>query len=171
MNPVDLEELAFEGISIDFKFTSTKPSFGELFLIVGFPNPNFPPNSKVFEKLNDLGFAQIDNYFGIKNKSKTGDDVLIWLYPIIQGKAVYRHPGPFDAIRVSFSILRNEVKTIKLLEKGFNAFKENLPVEIYLNQQKIEYFSAIETITNQTVNYCQTELGVEPGSDEAMELD
>src|SRR5690554_2461829 len=91
----DLETLAFEGISVDFKFNSNKPTFGDLFLIVGNENPNFQPNSKEFVKLQDLGFEQVDDYFGIRNESDFGDDVKIWMFPLINGEEVYHNEGPF----------------------------------------------------------------------------
>ena len=56
---LDFEVLAHEGIRIDFEFNSDKPTFGDLFLIVGFENPNLPYNSKEFEKLAELEFEQV----------------------------------------------------------------------------------------------------------------
>jgi len=74
---LDFEVLAHEGIRIDFEFNSDKPTFGDLFLIVGFENPNFLPNSREFEKLTAFEFEQVDDYFGIKNKTDIGTDVKI----------------------------------------------------------------------------------------------
>jgi hypothetical protein len=36
----------FEGLNVDFSFLETGPCFGDLFMIVGYENPNFPPAGK-----------------------------------------------------------------------------------------------------------------------------
>lgn len=87
--PQEAEKAAFDGISIDFQFKSYKPTFGDLFLIVGYKNPNFPSDTNLFGKLSNLDFEQVDDYFGIKNNTTSGDDVKIWLYPIVGGEEVY----------------------------------------------------------------------------------
>lgn len=112
----ELEGLAFKGLSIDFKFKNDKPTFGDLFLICGYDNPNFPANSKEFKKLSDIVFEQVDDYFGIKNQTENGDDVLVWLFPIINNEEVYHNEDPFDTIRISYVVVRNEKKNAKLIE-------------------------------------------------------
>jgi hypothetical protein len=168
---VDMETLAFEGINIDFHFKSDKPTFGDLFLIVGFENPNSLPNSTEFEKLNQLGFTQIDDYFGIRNESDFGDDVKLWLFPIKNGIEVYHDNGPFDAIRINFGVLRNGIETSELLENVFNSFKQNLDVNISFNGKEIKDYAVIKKKLNETIDYCRNELKVEPGSEKALQFD
>ncbi len=170
-NQHKFENLAFEGIKIDFNFNSRKPNFGDLFLIVGFENPNFQSSSKEFEKLNELGFEQADDYFGIKNNTETGDDVKIWLLPIIDGKEVYHNEGPFDAIRISYIVVRNSQKSAELFETTFNAIISCLDVTPTFDGKIIENYSEIKQIITKTFEYCRQELKVEPGSVEAMELE
>lgn len=167
----DLEVLAFEGISIDFQFNSDKPTFGDLFLIVGFENPNFLPNSREFEKLNKLGFEQTDDYFGIKNNTDTSDNVKLWLFPIIKGEEVYHNEGPFDAIRLTYVVVRNDTNTADLFEKVFKAFSSNLDVTAKYDGKPIESYNAIQRTISEAIQYCRHELKVEPGSDEALQLD
>ena len=171
MNNSDLEELAFEGISIDFKFKNDKPTFGDLFLICGYDNPNFPANSNEFEKLSELKFEQVDDYFGIRNLTEIGDDVLVWLFPIINDEEVYHNKGPFDAIRINYVVIRNEKTKIKLVEDIYNSFNEHLDVDIYFEGNKIDDYSAINKKLTEVIDYCDKELKVEPGSDKAMELE
>ena len=135
--PQDLETLAFEGISIDFKFYSNKPTFGDLFLIVGYENPNFPPDSEEFENLQDLGFEQVDAYFWIRNNSDFGDDIKVWLHPLINGEEVYHNEGPFDAIRLNYIVVRNDIQTAELFEKAFNFVTANLNVTPTVNGASI----------------------------------
>ncbi len=168
---LDLEVLAHEGIRIDFEFNSDKPTFGDLFLIVGFENPDRPHNSREFEKLAELEFEQVDDYFGIKNKTEIGDDVKIWLFPIINGEEVYHNQGPFDAIRITYGVLRNDQKTAELYEKIFHSINSNLDVTPMFEGKRIENFEEINKIITKTIQYCKTELKVEPGSDKALQLD
>lgn len=165
----DMESLAFEGISIDFNFNSDKPTFGDLFLIVGFENPNFPPNSRVFQNLQDLNFEQADDYFGIKNDPDDGF-VKVWLFPIVNGEEVYHHHGPYDALRLNYAVVSNDPKTAELFEKAFNALLANLDATPTYNGQPIEDYSNIKKTINETIQYCRNELKVEPGSDEALQL-
>ncbi len=167
----DKETIVHEGFNIDFIFNSDKPTFGDLFLIVGFENPNFPPNSDEFLKMNKLDFSQIDDYFGIKNKSKKGDDIKLWLIPIIDNKEVYHNEGPFDAIRLNYRILRNETKTKEIFRLVFDTFKESLNVTIIRNGKEINNYSEIEKEIDELINYCKIQLKVEPGSHEALLLD
>lgn len=166
-----LEELAFEGIRIDFKFKNDKPTFGDLFLICGHDNPNFPENSREFEKLSSFKFEQVDDYFGIRNLTEKGDDVLVWLLPIIKGEEVYHDEGPFDAIRLNYVVIRNEKARTKLIEDIYNAFNKHLEVDIYFDGNKIYDYSSISKKLNEVIDYCEKELKVEPGSDKAMELE
>ena len=167
----DLETLAFDGISIDFEFNTDKPTFGDLFLIVGFENPNFIPNSREFVKLAELGFEQTDDFFGIRNDTDNGSDVKIWLFPIINGKEVYHSNGPFDAIRVSYVVLRNDEKTADLFENIFNSIISNLDVTPTFDGKRIENFEKTRKLITKTIKYCKEELKVEPGSDKALLLD
>lgn len=167
----DMETLAFEGISIDFKFNSEKPTFGDLFLIVGFENPNFIPNSREFEKLVKLKFEQIDDFFGIKNDTENGDDVKLWLFPIKNGNEAHHNIGPFDAIRISYAVLRNNPKTANLFEKTFNEILSNLDVTPTFDGKQIENFGDMKPLIDKTIEYCRQKLKVEPGSDKALQLD
>lgn len=169
-NP-DLETVTFEGITIDFKFNSDKPSFGDFFLIVGRENPNFPSNSSEFEKLQYLGIVQVDDYFGIRNTSEIGDDVTLWLYPLKNGEAIRHKDGLIDAIRLSYIILRNDIKTAEIFEETFKALTENLNVTPFFNGQPLDNFEKIRSVMNEAVQYCRLELKVEPGSDEALQLE
>lgn len=170
MNP-DLESFAFDGISVDFQFNSSKPIFGDLFLIVGFENPNFPPENKEFEKLQHLGFDQVDDYFGIKNKTENGDDVKLWLSPVINQKEVYHNEGPFDAIRLRYGIVRNTPDVAELFEKTFKVILSNLDVTPTINGKPVGDFNEIKQKIDETIQYCRQELKVEPGSDKALQLD
>ncbi|MEM8764675.1 MAG: hypothetical protein AAGD88_12725 [Bacteroidota bacterium] len=168
---LNLEVLAHDGINIDFEFNSDKPTFGDLFLIVGFEHPSFLPNSREFEKLTVFEFEQVDDYFGIKNETDNGTDVKIWLFPIIHGEEVYHHNGPFDAIRITYVVLRNNPKTAELYKKIFNSINSNLDVTPTFEGKRIESFEEVNEIITKTIQYCKEELNVEHGSDEALLLD
>ena len=89
-------------------FNAPRPHFGDLFQICGSSHPLFPPTGAFgFERLADLGFDQIDDYFGVSASDDAGDDVVVWLFPLVNGREVDHHHGPFDGVRLSYNILRN----------------------------------------------------------------
>src|SRR5688572_28318969 len=99
-----LANAVYTGVMIDFIFENENPTLGDLFLICGYPHPNFPPSGNfAFEELSDLNFSQVDDYFGLRNMKREGDDVIIWLYPLIGDRDVYHHPGPFTGLRMSYN--------------------------------------------------------------------
>ena len=102
------EEMLCQGVTVDIAFSDPRPSFGDLFLICGATHPEFAPTGEFgFERLADLQFDQVDDYFGVRSLSEEGDDVPVWLYPLVQGEVVDHHPGPFDGVRLSYNVLRN----------------------------------------------------------------
>ena len=105
------EQMIFSGVSVEVAFEGKRPTFGDLFCICGEPHPRFPPSGNFnFESLEDLCFSQVDDYFGVRSLGEEGDDVAIWLYPILHGKPAHHSPGPFEAVRIEFCILRNPVR-------------------------------------------------------------
>src|SRR4028118_116463 len=103
-----LESAIYEGMDVDCIFGEEKPSFGDLFQICGYDHPQSPASSKFnFGNLAELGFEQVDDYFGITSFEDEGDDVVVWLYPLVDGEDVYHHPGPFSGVRLSYNILCN----------------------------------------------------------------
>ena len=104
------ESALYEGVSVDVGFSAPGPTFGDLFLICGTGHPDFPPTNRYrFAELDQLQFGQVDDYFGVRTSSGEGDDVAVWLYPVIQGDPVDHDPGPFDAVRLEYCVLRNPV--------------------------------------------------------------
>jgi hypothetical protein len=101
-------DLLYQGASVDVAFVEPRPSFGDLFRICGSVHPRFPPTGDFgFERLADLQFEQVDDYFGVRSLTGEGTDVPVWLYPLVGGEAVGHHPGPFDGVRLEYGILRN----------------------------------------------------------------
>ncbi|PSL46846.1 hypothetical protein CLV51_103831 [Chitinophaga niastensis] len=158
-------------ILIDFRFVAKeKPRFGELFLITGEEHPKFPPRNNAFAQLAKLGFEQLDDFFGILNSEEEGDDVLIWLFPMINGEEVFHNSGPFDAIRLSYSALRNAPVNISLLHNCFNTFKEMPEVEIEFEGNPISDFTPVQTKADEIVAHWR-ENKIEPGSEQSLLID
>ena len=87
----------------DVRFTEPKPTFGELFLCCGYEHPNFPASHESpFRKLGDMKIEQVDDYFAICR----GGDPVIWIFPLVKGKVVEHHPGPFDGVRITVTSSR-----------------------------------------------------------------
>lgn len=105
------ESMLYEGVSVDVVFGDPRPRFGDLFLICGDTHPRFPPSGSFgFDRLAELQFEQVDDYFGVSSLADEGDDVVIWLYPLVDGEPVDHHPGPFDGIRLDYNVLRNPAR-------------------------------------------------------------
>lgn len=49
----------------------------------------------------------MDDYFGVRSLTDEGDDVPVWLFPIVGGRVVDHHRGPFDGVRLSYNVLGN----------------------------------------------------------------
>ncbi len=162
---------AFEGLSIDFQFRDAKPTFGDLFEIVGFQNPNFPPTGRfAFRGMQDLHFTQVDDYFGVRNASGEGDDVIIWLYPLSGSEAVHHHPGPFDAIRLHYNVLRNPARRLSHLRLCIETLIRVLPVKATFRGAELESSSQIIEAAEQITEHWRSK-NIVVGSNEALEID
>ncbi|TWT87015.1 hypothetical protein [Stieleria varia] len=169
------ENLLYQGASIDISFAPSRPTFGDLFLICGDRHPKFSPSGKfAFEPLADLQFEQVDDFFGIRSLNDEGDDVPIWLYPLVDGEPVYRHPGPFDAVRLDYNILRSPARRAEHYLKcvaalaGFGAgvLYRSRAVELGLPPD----LSGIRADIDAVVQHWAAQ-GIEVGSSEALEFD
>ena len=171
-SPAELKAMAKEEINIEFVFNSDKPTFGELYLITGSEDTKFPAINRQFEKLNSLGITFIDGaYYGIKNENKIGDGVTLWLFPMKGGKVEYTDiDAPFDSILMEYTVLSNKKKSAELVKNVFFAFKDNLDVKILFEGKEINDFDLVENRINNIIELCNTELNIEPGSDEALKL-
>ena len=108
------EDDYYEGVFVDLIFNGEQPKFGDLFQICGYDNPNFTPSGNFpFDKLDELEFSQVDDYFGVQALSGEGDDVAVWLFPLINNEVVHHNPGPFHGLRISYNVLRNPIKRSK----------------------------------------------------------
>jgi hypothetical protein len=170
-----LESATYVGVTIDFIFENEKPMFGDLFLICGYSHPNFPPSGNLgFGKLSSLNFSQVDDYFGLRNMKREGDDVIIWLYPLIGDKDVYHHPGPFTGLRLSYDVLRNPIRYISIFLKVVTLFAQHLDVKViyrlrHLNLGQPPDMTLVEEDINQIVKFWQRK-NIKPGSKAALRI-
>ena len=117
------EGLLYEGVSVDIAFKEPRPCFGDLFLICGAVHPSFTPTGNFgFEQLAELQFDQVDDYFGVRALTDEGDDVAIWLFPLVGGASVEHHPGPFDGVRLEYNILRNPIRRAEHFLRSVEGF-------------------------------------------------
>ena len=169
------EYLLYQGISLDIEFGEPRPSFGDLFRISGDVHPLFPPTGQFgFERLADLQFEQVDDFFGVRSLSGEGTDVPIWLYPVVSGEPVYRHAGPFDGVCLEYSILRNPVRRAEhfllcveeLAALGSGVFYRSRGADLGLSPNLAPVRDDIAAV----VRHWATE-GITVGSVEALALD
>lgn len=176
MDEILLEKAAYEGIAVDLRFEGDKPGFGDLFLICGGEHPRFAPSSRFrFEELADLEFEQADDYFGILNEEDEGDDIKVGLAPLVGQSEMYQHSGPFDGLRLSYSILRNPPENARLFLNAVAAFARELPVQAVYQLREINIgtppdLAPVEADINAVVEHWRSQ-GIEPGSRQATRMD
>ncbi len=159
------EDECYEDVEIDFTFLNEGPEFGDLFTICGYINPNFPPKGKFnFSCLLEHKISQIDDYFGIPAATDAGDDVSVWLYPLIDYDVADHHPGPFNGLRLSYCVLRNPEERAQLYLNLAKAIEDNF--QVTLSQSVDSAKQKIEAI----ISYWSGE-GIEVGSSESLEVD
>lgn len=165
-----------QGISVNFLFEQERPSFGDLFLIRGFAHPKSPASGRFdFAALAHFEFDQVDDYFGIRpDEDEDGDDVVIWLYPLVDEEPVYHHAGPFDGLQLSYSVLRNPTPMGKLFLEVVDEFAKHLPVRVVytLRDEDLDNplnLTALEEDMNQVIASLR-EQGIEPGSSAALRM-
>ena len=169
------DDILFEGIFVDVIFSDPRPSFGDLFRICGDIHPRFPPTGEFgFERLADLQFDQIDDYFGIRSLTNEGTDVPVWLFPLVDGEPVDHHPGPFDGIRLEYSILRNPAHRadhfLKCVQEfaaiGKSAEYRNRSISLGLPPDLTPLRTDIEAVVRHWAGQ-----GITTGSHDALSLD
>lgn len=116
-------EMLYEGVSVDIVFVNPRPTFRDLFQICGTSHPRFPPTGEFsFDRLAELQFEQVDDYFGVRSLTDEGDDVPVWLFPLVGCEEVYHHHGPFDGVRLSYNVLRNPQQRAEFFLKCVKEF-------------------------------------------------
>jgi hypothetical protein len=169
------DDILYQGVSVDITFGDPRPLFGDLFLICGDKHPKFPPSGAyALETLADLQFEQVDDYFGVHSLNDEGDDVPIWLYPLIDGEPVYHHPGPFDGVRLAYNILRNPARRADHYLKCVQGFAALGASVLYRSRQvdlgKPPNLSQLRADIDAVVRHWANE-GIEVGSSDALEMD
>lgn len=154
----------YEGVSINVMFPSPGPTFGDLYLLCGQEHPNFPSSGNFeFQRLAHLQFSQIDDYFGVRTLSGIGDDVAVWLYPIVDDHPVDHDPGPFDALRLDYNVLRNPAdRSNHFLRCVADIAALSSSSSVYLEQLRDRIDAIIRHWRDQ---------GIEVGSEEALAID
>jgi hypothetical protein len=160
---------------VDIAFAPPGPTFGDLFPVCGSEHPSFPSSGTyAFQSLANLGFTQVDDFFGIRSEDGVGDDVVIWLYPLIKGRSVYHHEGPFDGIRLNFNVLRNPVDRADLFYRCIESFA-GLGTRITYASRNLDLakppdLRPVKADVAAIVEHWRDQ-GVEVGSDDALEID
>lgn len=129
----------------DLVFAGKKPVFGDLLALTGVESPKFPLENSEFLKLVDLGIEQSDDYFSIRNDDEEdGDDNILWMMPLIKMIEVYHNPGPYDALRFTYDIMRNKKDNTEIYINCLERFVELFPVQIHYKGKKQENLDKIK---------------------------
>ncbi len=170
------DRMRFEGVAVDIAFGEPRPEFGDLcYLLCGESYPLFPPSAPTgFGSMADFEFGQIDDYFGVLAPDNAGDEVFIWLYPLVGIEPVSHHPGPFDGVRLSYNVLRHPAHRAGRFLQIVDAFAD-LGVGVYYRCRGVELgsppdLSPLRMDIEAIVQHWASE-GVAVGSVVALEVD
>ncbi|RYX85840.1 hypothetical protein EON83_03545 [bacterium] len=175
MTEQQLEEVIYHGFNIRLSFLYEKPTFGDLFMIRGFDHPLFPPTDRFnFAALENLGFDQVDDYFGIPNHEEDGGDVKVWLSPLVNDQSVYHHHGPFDGLELSYCARRNPPHNTRLFLEVISEFAQRLPVDVLYTLRNQDLgnppnLASVRKDIEHVIAYWRAQ-DIEPGSSAAMRL-
>ncbi|GIK66988.1 MAG: hypothetical protein BroJett018_47820 [Chloroflexota bacterium] len=176
MNEEQFEEAIYESLDVDLICTTFRPTFGQLFqMLRGFDHPYHPVEMEV-QDLSELGFDQVDDYWGLRSDDPdVGDDVLVWLFPLVDGIDVYHHHGPFDGFRLSYCVLRNSPDHLTIYLTMITRLAEAFSATAYYQTGEMDLGSPpnlapVETDAWKIIEYWRNQ-GIEPGSHEALRLD
>ena len=157
-------------IITDIGFIKEKPVFGDLLAMTGIEDSRFPIKNENFLKLDSLGIEQADDFFAVPNENNDfGDDVILWIIPLIKKTEVWHDPGPYDGLRFTYDILRNAEENVKVYLNCLETFIKLFSVSIYYRGQKQENLEKIKYDIEDTIQELKKN-GLKPGSGESMEL-
>ncbi len=171
-----VEDAYYEGVNVEFLFEGDKPDFGDLIQICGGSHPHSSPQGLFdFTVLTELGFQQVDDYFGIPSNGNSGDDIVVWLFPLKDGEEAFHNSGPFDGLRLSYNILRNPTSSQPLFERAINEMAKVTSRSPQYVTRCIDLGSPpdlapLKADIEKIVKYWRDQ-GIEPGSNDAMEVD
>ena len=174
MSPLS-EHLLYEGVSVEVAFGEQRPTIWDLLALCGIDTATSGEAvGSAFDNLVDLQFSQIDDFYGVRGLGPIGDDVVVWLYPVIGDTVVHHHEGPFDALRLTYCVLRNPraradhylrcVASIGALGTGITYEGLDVPLE------GLQETSRLRSDINAVINHWASK-GIAVGSTEAMRID
>lgn len=177
MEAEDWEGALYEGVDVQFDFVGGGPTWGDLVALCGAEPGRESPSSGRYDvaRLSSLGFDGVDDYLGIRNEGPSGDDVIVWLFPIIDDEEVFRHPGPFEGLRLSYSVLRNPMAHVDRFLAAVVEFTKTFGVPGVYRLRGTTIGSPADLATlkqdiDAIAKHWRSE-GIEPGSSAALEVD
>ena len=168
------EKILYEGVVVDLVVRGVGPGFGDLFVICGSENPHFHPSGQFdFASLADLHFSLVDDYFGVQTLSDEGDNVAIWLYPLVNHQVVHHHPGPFHGLRLTYCPLRNPTRRKEHFLLTVSRMAAVLPVDVVYRGDTGPVPGVLDSIRKDIhqVEEHWVHAGIIPGSPAAMDMD
>lgn len=160
---IDEDEL-YEGVTAEITFPAPGPTFHDLLALCKLASPeDLPATGSAFSAHTGLGFDQIDDFYGVRSESGGGDDEIVFLAPIIDGKEVWHHDGPFEALRLRFNVLRTSPRHAAHFLKcvtDLSTLTSDPAPDLVVLEGKINAIAAY-----------WTKSGIKPGSDKALLVD
>jgi hypothetical protein len=165
-----LRAAMYEGISIDLVFEGYDANLDDLILIQDEWRASFEDDD-AFADLETLDFDQADDFWAFYEDI---GDVVVWLYPLVDGAEVYHHTGPYTGFRLAYDILGNPIRAIDRFLLIITWFAREFPVKVTYPLRSLVLgnppnLTILATDIQQVVEYWRSK-GIEPGSTAARQM-
>lgn len=168
-----IEYQFYEGVPIEIRPQGRLPTADDLLQLQGTIDDDASDLDPRYRALESLGIRQVDDYYGLWNPTEEGD-VIVWLYPVVDGEDVYHHSGPYEALRFSYSPLDYPEERRSVLFSIVRAFAKELDAQ--LTYRDTDYGSDVDAALERLsadidaiVQYWR-DRGIECGSYEARKI-
>lgn len=129
-----------------------------------------PARADLTAALRALGFRDADDFYGIwTDNAATGDDVVVWAYPLIDDVPRIHQDGPFDAVRLQFNVLRNAAPAAARFLEAARMLREAFDGTLWYRTRHLR-IADLEIVESDIarIRDAWAEVGVAAGSPEAM---
>ncbi len=154
--PVGLEKELYEG----FRVVLT-PGAGQVWLI------------KDLERAStSSGFQRTDDFWAVPAPDSSSGDFVVWLEPMVDGKSVSHHDGPYDSLLVTYSALKNPPDRARLYIDALRELTEALGGTAEYRGAPLAAKTPERLRADiESVVAAWQAVGVEPGSVQALRID
>ena len=165
-----LRPAMYQGVRVDLLFEGYDANLDDLALIRDEWDDSFEGGDE-FADLANLAFDQVDDFWGFYEEI---GEIVVWLYPVVDGAEVYHHGGPYTGFRLDYDILGNPVQQIDHFLLIITWFAREFPVKVTYPLRSLDLgnppdLTILAADIQQVVEYWRSKQ-IEPGSMAARQM-